>query len=166
MPFIRHREFRIRAKFFWLCAKFVTSSLSRGIVFLTTWVVLWGSYNMSTVQGYDLRRNAFGGDTDEAVSRFYCCYPGGKRMTCPFIHRVSQGVGSFWLTACCHHGIFIYRIKELPSYFVKYARPVSAPCPLPPGWGETRVISNAGNYFTSEVNKMKNKPPIKLKNAN
>ena len=82
MPY-RHREFRIRARFFRLCAEFMTKDFPYDIVFLTAWVVLWVSYNMSTVQGYDLRRNAFGGDTDEAVSRFYCYYPGGKRMTCP-----------------------------------------------------------------------------------
>ena len=63
------------------------------------------------------------------------------------IHRVSQGVGSFWLTAICRYGIFIQRTKELPPYFVKYAELMSMPRPLPTVWGETRVLSNAGTIF-------------------
>ena len=108
-------SFRIRAKFFWLCAEFVTRSLSRDIVFLTTRVVLWGSYNMNTVQGYDLLHNVLGGVSDEAVSRFYCYYPGGKRMTCPLFiesHRASAVSG--WQPA----DDIVYLHKESRNYLL------------------------------------------------
>ena len=73
----------IRAKFFRLCAEFITNAFLYAIVFLTTQVVLWGSYNTNAVQGYDSRRNAQKeGDSNEDVSCFYHLIAGsGKSMT-------------------------------------------------------------------------------------
>ena len=65
--------FRFRARFFRLCAEFMTKDFPYDIVFLTAWVVLWVSYNMSTIQGYDLRRNTLEVRTNANAGRF-CCW--------------------------------------------------------------------------------------------
>ena len=54
-------NFCFRAKFFLLCAEFMTTAFLYAIVFLTTQVVLWGLYNMNAVQGYDSQRNVLEG---------------------------------------------------------------------------------------------------------
>ena len=70
-------NFCFHAKYFWLCAEFITNAFLYAIVFLTTQVVLWGLYNMNSVQGYDSQRNALnGGVSDEDVIRFYCLFSG------------------------------------------------------------------------------------------